>query len=104
MRKHILPHKLGKYRGKTYSRYTVNLQQSGLCWENNLQVEIVAESPAAACNALQSEFGPFLQRPTEFTTLGARGGITHRYLGWESLVGAHLWAARSNTEQLAFAL
>jgi hypothetical protein len=105
MNKHALPCKLGKYRGKTYSRYTVTVKQSGLSrglWERDTQVEVVAASPAEACWAIQREIAPHLEHPTEFLCAGPKGGITSRFIGWESLVGWQMLASRPDSRQLTF--
>ena len=99
-----MPHKLGRYRGHTYWRYTVRVLQSDVGWQQHRDVVIVAESPAAAVNAVRDEFAPHVWRPTEFETAGPAGGITHRYVGWESLVGAKMFAERGQYEQLILPL
>jgi hypothetical protein len=95
-----LPHKLGSYRGKNYSRYTVRVTQSGIGWEHHADFEIIAESPKAAVNAIQDELAPRMGRPTEFETVGPAGGKCHRFCGWESLVAYQMFACRPESGQL----
>lgn len=71
------PQKLGKYRGKTYYRFPVRLTQSGVgrdFWEHQIEVDIVAPSATAACNAIRDEFAAKVEHPTEFECLGPQGG------------------------------
>jgi hypothetical protein len=96
-----LPHRLGKYKGRTYSRYTVRVTQSGIGWQNSLDVEIVAATPADAVNAVQRELAPKVEQPTEFETVGPAGGRHSRFTGWESMVAAKMFACRPDYCQLA---
>lgn len=102
-----LPVPLGKYKGKLYSRYTVVLSQSGLShdlWAQAMSVQVIAESPAAACRAIKAEFASKLNYPTEFECQGARGGVVSRFLGYEGLVMAQMDAVTTDWRQLEMAL
>jgi hypothetical protein len=94
------PHKLGKYRSKTYSRYTVYLQQSGLDWSDQAAVQIVASSPVEACNTVRDEFTTQIHYPTEFICAGPKGGIVSRFAGWETIIGSKLFALDINQQVL----
>lgn len=97
------PAPLGKYRGKQYWRFTVRLSQSGVSrtfWQHDAEVQIIAPSPAAACNAIKDEFAAGMEHPTEFECLGPKGGVTHRYVGFEGLIAAQMFACRPGWTQL----
>jgi hypothetical protein len=97
------PTKLGKYRGTQYWRFTVRLTQSGLnrtYWEHDAEVQIIAPSPAAACNAIKDEFAAQMEHPTEFECPGPKGGIAHRFLGFEGMIAAQMFACRPDWQQL----
>jgi hypothetical protein len=100
----IIPRKLGRFGGKTWSLFTVHIRQSGLnrtLWERNGAVEIIASSPAEACNAVRDEFAPQLDAPTEFFCAGAKGGLTSRFVDFESLICAKMFSASPTAQQLA---
>jgi hypothetical protein len=102
-----LPHLLGTYKGKKYSRYTVHVRQSGLnrtYWERHGDLEIIARSPAEACNAIKDEIAPRVDDPTEFFCAGPKGGVTSRFVGWESLIWAKMCAQRSELVQTVLKL
>ena len=89
------PQKLGKYRGKTYYRFPVRLTQSGVgrdFWEHQIEVDIIAPSATAACNAIRDEFAAKVEHPTEFECLGPQGGVTYRFVGFESMISAKMFA------------
>lgn len=104
-----LPHKhLLKYKGKTYSTYYVRISQSGvrdqshdeLHWCNESLVPVIAQSPADAIRLVQDEIGHLVQHPTEFECMGPKGGIVHRFIGWESMIAQQMFHCRPMFEQL----
>ena len=102
-----LPHKLlNKYFGKQYYRFQVVLTQSGLgrtYWEHKVALPIIAATPAEACNAIKDEFAASFENPTEIECAGPKGGVTHRFVGYESLIWAKMCADNPDKDQLTFA-
>jgi hypothetical protein len=102
-----LPHKLGKYKGEAYYRFTVRLTQSGLgrdFWEHQIEADIIAPSAIAACNAIRDEFAPLVEHPTEFECAGPAGGVTPRFVGYEPMIAAQMFACRPDWKQLNLGL
>jgi hypothetical protein len=98
-----LPTPLLPYRGKKMFRFTVRVSQSGLdreLWERHLDLPVISPTPTAAIHLIQDEFAGKLFRPTEFECAGLRGGITHRYWGYEGVIGAAMFSTRANARQL----
>ena len=91
------PHKhASKYRGKTVYTFHVTVRQSGVhrqYWQNQATVPVIATSPADACNLIREEIAARVTHPTEIETAGPKGGVTSRFIGWESLMGARLFAS-----------
>jgi hypothetical protein len=104
MRSPLLPPTpLLPYRGKKFFRFHVRVMQSGLdrtIWERSALVPVIASSAVAAIRLVQEEFGPIVNDPTEFECAGPKGGITHRFIGWESLVAWKMFACRPAGKQL----
>lgn len=100
-----LPTPLLPYRGRKMFRFRVVITQSGLdreLWNRQLDVPVIAPSAMAAVRLVQDEFAPKLFDPTEFECAGPKGGVTHRYMGYESIIGARMFAERSTGTQLTF--
>lgn len=100
-----LPKLLGTYRGRSYSRYYVVLTQSGLdrdFWISRAAIEVVAESPSAACNLVKDEIAAKVNHPTEIECMGPKGGITSRFIGYDALIWAKMQAAQPDERQLEF--
>jgi hypothetical protein len=98
-----LPWPLLPDKGKNYFRFNVRLKQSGLArdyWERAQVVEVVAPTPSSACNLVRDEFAPLVESPTEIECLGPKGGITHRFIGFEGIIAAQMWAVRGDWEQM----
>lgn len=101
------PRKLGRYRGRMYYRFFVRATQSGLdrdFWLHYVAVPVVAESPAAACRLIKTEIAAQVNYPTEIECLGDRGGITARFIGWDTLIGAKMEGVYSDWIQLEMTL
>lgn len=104
--KYPLPKRLGVYQGKTFSRYSVVLTQSGLdreLWSREGIVEVVAESPKAACWLVKDEFAPLVNHPTEIECAGPKGGLSHLFIGWESMIWAKMCATPKGEQLMLFA-
>jgi len=99
-----LPHKLGTYKDRTFWRFVVRLTQSSINVKHQLEFDIVAASAAEACNAIRGEVAPKLEYPAEFECAGPRGGITHRWVGWEAITAAKMFACRPHYTQLKLSL
>jgi hypothetical protein len=97
------PIPLSKYRGKRYYKFQVRLKQSGVhrdYWERTELIPIIAESPAAACNAIKDEFVSLVTDPTEIECLGPKGGITARFIGYEGLIWGQMCRVQPDYKQL----
>lgn len=88
---------MNTYKGKRYYKFTVVVQASGLFWRKQVtHGPIIAESPAAAIEVVREGIykaiakNPDRMHPMEFFTWGVKGGVTHRFSGWESMVGGAL--------------
>lgn len=88
---------LDTYRGKRYYKFTVVTETSGLFWsKKRVFSPVIAESPVAAIELVREEVfkevakNPDKLHPMEFLTWGVKGGLTHRFSGWESMVGGAL--------------
>lgn len=88
---------LDTYKGRRYYRFTVVTQTSGLFWSRKRVFSpVIAESAVAAIELVRDEIfreaakNPEKLHPVEFFTWGVKGGVTHRFSGWESMVGGAL--------------
>jgi hypothetical protein len=98
-----LPRKLAKYRGRQYWKFFVVASQSGLnrtLWEHARELPIIATSASEAVNTIREEVAPKVDYPTEIECLGPKGGIVHRFIGYESLIWAKMGTVRGEYEQL----
>lgn len=103
--KPALPHRLGKYRGVQYWRFTVAVVQSGVerdLWMHRMAIQIIAPSPAEALRAIKAEFWGRVSYPTEFVTLGPRGGVESRFIGWDSVIMGQMDRGLPDPCQLLF--
>jgi hypothetical protein len=85
---------LDTYKGRRYFKFTVVAVTSGLFWsKKRVFSPVIAESAASAIEVVREEIyrevakTPDKLQPTEFLTWGVKGGLTHRFSGWESMVG-----------------
>ena len=102
-----MPVKVSRYFGKQYYRFHVRVTQSGLdreLWSRHAIVPVISHSPVAAVRLVREEFAPLVNDPTEFECLGPKGGVTHRYVGYEGLIMARMWGVSSDYEQLKLQL
>jgi len=88
---------MNKYKGRQYYKFHVLVEASGLFWRKRvIHGPIIAESPASAIEVVREGIykaiadKPDSMHPTEFTTWGVKGGVTHRFSGWESMIGGAL--------------
>lgn len=95
------PHKHAQpLNGRTVWTFFVRVSQSGvrdaqhdeLFWINQKGVEVVAHTAADACNLVRDLIAPHVERPTEIETIGPKGGRTGRFIGWDSLIAARMFA------------
>jgi hypothetical protein len=99
------PIPLSKYRGKRYFKFTVRVQQSGLdreLWKRAVEFPVISASAAEACNLIRDEVAPLVNDPTEIECLGIKGGATHRWIGYESLIAAKMFQCQPAFAQLDF--
>jgi hypothetical protein len=85
---------LNQYKGRKYYKFTVVTQVSTLFWKKHVTwAPVIAASASDAIELVREEvYKKFAQspqsiRPVEFFTWGVKGGLTHRFSGWESMVG-----------------
>ena len=93
------PHKhAAKLHGRNVFTFFVRVQQSGvrdaqhdeLFWCRSGLVPVVSTSAADACNYVRDLVAPYVTHPTEIECLGPKGGQTHRFIGWDSLMAAKM--------------
>ena len=101
----LYAHKLGKHKGKTYCRYPVKVRCNEPlgnvdAWLNPKEgiFNVIAASPNDAANFIRDKFATIAC--TEIFAYGPKGGVTSRYIGWESAIGYAIFASRPATEQL----
>jgi len=85
--------------GRRVSRYTVRVVRNEraasphaplddmLASGEEVEVEVLAASPADAANLVRDEWAPH-EPCVEVLTWGPKGGCTSRFVGWESHIGA----------------
>jgi len=113
-------HFLGTYKDKRYYRFTVKVQcnigvhpgVSDLTYQVTSEFEVISDSPTEALWLIKDELGPRLVAPTEFTTWGPGrldkrtgrrlGKEHHHFMGWNSLIGAQMFAERKTHIQEEF--
>jgi hypothetical protein len=98
------PIPLSRYFGKRYYKFQVRLKQSGVhrtYWERSELVPIIAPSAAAACNAIKDEIASLVTEPTEIETLGPKGGVTARFIGYEGLIWGQMCKEQPDYKQLS---
>lgn len=85
---------MNTYKGEKYYKFHVVVQTSGLFWSKSQTYgPIIATSAGDAIEVIREEIyktiakKPELMRPMEFFSWGVKGGVTHRFSGWESMVG-----------------
>lgn len=96
-----LPHRLGKYRGKTYWRYHVVVAQDGLdrdIWHGEASCEVIAPKPEDAANLVRDELCDKVDYPTSVVTCGPNGGIVERFIGYMTLIGSRIGNCRQETQ------
>jgi hypothetical protein len=97
------PIPLSPYRGKKYYKFQVRVQQSGLdrtLWSRGIMFPVIASLPTEACNLIRDEVAPLVNDPTEIECLGIKGGVTHRWIGYESLIAAKMFQTLPEGKQL----
>jgi hypothetical protein len=97
---------LSRYFGKRYYRFQVRVTQSGVhrtYWEFSQSVPVIASSAPEACRLIKDEIAAKVDQPTEIECAGVKGGITSRFIGYESLIWARMCAGDTENNQLVFA-
>lgn len=95
------PHRLGKYRGKTYWRYHVVVAQDGLdrdLWHGKASCDVIAANPDDAVNLVRDELADKVDYPTSVVTCGPKGGIVERFIGYMTLIGSRIGNCRGETQ------
>lgn len=95
----IHAHPLLPYKGQKFYRVPVRIRQSTLYSEGEAWTHVIAPDAASAANLVRDEIAAHVDRPTEIVAYGPGGGETRRWIGWESMVGAELFRARSKYVQ-----
>lgn len=117
-------HRLNNYKGTPYYRFTVQVQCNvgahpkapDITEAVKRSFQVIAPRATDALWLTKDELGPRLTAPTEFTTwgpgtprrnrIGTRyrtpGKEYHHFMGWESLIGAQMFAERRTHLQEEF--
>lgn len=96
-----IPHRLGKYRGKTYWRYHVVVSQDGLdsdLWHGEASCDVIASKPEDAANLVRDELCDKVDYPTSVVTCGPKGRIVERFIGYMTLIGSRIGISRRETQ------
>lgn len=96
-----IPHRLGKYRGKTYWRYHVVVSQDGLdsdLWHGEASCDVIASKPEDAANLARDELCDKVDYPTSVVTCGPKGRIVERFIGYMTLIGSRIGISRNETQ------
>ncbi len=80
-------------------RFFPRVSWSTLTERAEITLPVIAPSASGAANLVADEMVNKSPRPFEVECAGPRGGIIHRFRGWESLIGAQMFAARANYVQ-----
>lgn len=95
------PHRaklLGKLGDKKVWDFPVLIEQSWLdreLHEEKTVVRVRSDSAVEAAYLIWEEIAHRVVRPTQITVVGPSGGVAaHRFIGWESMVGAKFIQSR----------
>lgn len=91
--------------GERCHRYPVRAYWSGVdhsFWESHVTDVVIARSPAEAAAHWLDFWSARVQYPVEVEAVGPKGGITHRYRGWEATIGAALLEGLPTHQQVEF--
>jgi hypothetical protein len=97
-------HYLGRHKGKKVYRFPVkvvlNDSRNHRTWGNEPEewYQVTANTASDAVNYIRELYR--FRPETEVFAYGPNGGETHRYIGWETCISAHLVAAVRRDEQL----
>lgn len=88
-----------KYKGRQFYKFHVLISQSGVArqpWQcQRLIKDVIAEKPADAINWVRDNVPPLIEHyPCNWSTRGVKGGHTHRFAGWNTIIGEELFKAR----------
>jgi len=100
-----LPCGLPTAAGEKCHRYPVRATWSGVdrsYWARHVTDVVIARSPGEAAAYWLDFWSARVQYPVEVEAVGPKGGITHRYRGWEGTIGAAMMAERSTHRQVDF--
>jgi hypothetical protein len=85
-----------RVKGKRYGCFPVRASWSGLdrnLYRHEVEARIVAESSAAAANYWVEYWAARVQHPVEVEAVGYKGGVVHRFRGWEGCIAAAMFAS-----------
>jgi hypothetical protein len=102
--KPLFARRIGTYRRKPVYRIPVRVRfnDSQACATLAERVlEIISTSPAAAANYVRDMFATVPE--TEVLAYGPQGGLTHRFIGFESAIWAEMAATPRCTQLALFA-
>jgi len=95
---------LGRYRDKRVYRFVVRVRYNERLTRNPLaepEVEyhtVVSTSAGEACNFIRDKFVPLDAACVEIDARGPKGGVTSRYIGWESAIWRGMCAAKAERQ------
>jgi len=105
------PHRarlLGRYKAKPVYEFPVIVAQEWLdrdLHHESTVVRVVASKASDAAHLVWEEIAHRVGRPTQITVVGPAGGVAaHRFIGWESMVGAAIVREIPNFKQLVLPL
>ena len=97
--------KRGKFQGIATFDFPVVVSQNWLdrdIQHDDVVVRVIAQDARDAAQLVWEEVAHKVKRPTQIEVIGVKGGTAaHRFIGYESMIGANFLAPRSNFRQLA---
>lgn len=90
---------LDLYRKRRFYRFSVLISQSGVArqpWQcQRLIKDVIAEKPEHAIEWVRENIPPLIKEyPCNWSTRGVKGGLKHRFAGWNTIIGEELFKAR----------
>lgn len=83
---------LERFKGRIIYTFSVQISQSSIddIVGQRVILKVIALNADDAVNFVRDEIAAHVKQPTEIETRGPSGGITHRFIGWESMIAAQM--------------
>jgi hypothetical protein len=93
-----------KVKGKAAYRVPVRAEWGGMdagidsLWKREVEAVVIASSPAEAANYWLAFWAARVSQPCTVEAVGVKGGSVWRSAGWESVIGARMFAGLCTAE------